>query len=69
MVRKQPKNDVSEQRRVIAVAMATTAAAEAAVKTAQAAVDIIRLAKPSLILEQDKAAVVIQTIFRGYLVI
>ncbi|KAL8538176.1 hypothetical protein ACS0TY_000220 [Phlomoides rotata] len=67
MVRKQPKLDDSEQRKVIAVAMATTAAAEAAVKTARAAVEIIRLSKPSLLVKEDKAAVVIQTIFRGYL--
>ncbi|KAL8551068.1 hypothetical protein ACS0TY_000230 [Phlomoides rotata] len=67
MVRKQPKLDDSGQRKVIAVAMATTAAAEAAVKTARAAVEIIRLSKPSLLVKEDKAAVVIQTIFRGYL--
>lgn len=65
LVRKQPRMEIpasSEQRRAFEVAMATTAAAEAAVSTAQAAVEIIRLTK------QDEAAVVIQKIFRGYLV-
>ncbi|CAI9762516.1 unnamed protein product [Fraxinus pennsylvanica] len=59
-------NAESEQRRGIAVAMAMTAAAEAAVATAQA--EIIRLTRPnSISVEQRQAAVVIQTIFRGYL--
>lgn len=70
LVRKQPKMEIpaSEQRRAFEVAMATTAAAEAAVATAQAAVEIIRLTRPSLLVKQDQAAVVIQKIFRGYLV-
>ncbi|XP_073131301.1 protein IQ-DOMAIN 17-like [Henckelia pumila] len=62
---------VRDQRRAIAVAMATTAAAEAAVATAQAAVEIIRLTKPTFCLADDKersaAALVIQTAFRRYL--
>lgn len=62
---------VSDQRRAVAVAMATTAAAEAAVATAKAAVEIIRLTKPTFLLADDKelsaAALVIQTTFRGYL--
>lgn len=64
LVRKQPRMEIpaSSERRAFEVAMATTAAAEAAVATAQAAVEIIRLTK------QDEAAVVIQKIFRGYLV-
>ncbi|XP_075495730.1 protein IQ-DOMAIN 18-like isoform X1 [Primulina tabacum] len=62
---------VRDQRRAVAVAMATTAAAEAAVATAQAAVEIIKLTKPTFLLvdgkEQSTAALVIQTAFRGYL--
>ncbi|KAK6120525.1 hypothetical protein DH2020_045720 [Rehmannia glutinosa] len=68
LVAKQPKAgniiSVSEQKRAIAVAMET---AEAAIATAQAAVEIIRLTKPSLSVKQHNAAVFIQTIFRGYL--
>lgn len=61
LVRKQPKTENSEQRRAFAVAMATTAAAEAAV-------EIIRLTRPPLLLkEKHKAALLIQKIFRGYL--
>ncbi|KZV40950.1 IQ-domain 17 [Dorcoceras hygrometricum] len=60
-----------DQRRAIALAMATTAAAESAVATAQAAVEIIRLATPTALVadnrEQTNAALVIQTAFRGYL--
>ncbi|CAK9146503.1 unnamed protein product [Ilex paraguariensis] len=57
-----------DQRRAIAVARATTAAAEAAVATAQAAVEIIRLTtRPSILVRQQHAAVIIQTAFRGYL--
>ncbi|KAK4431270.1 protein IQ-DOMAIN 14 [Sesamum alatum] len=62
LVAKQTKVDencVSERKR----AMATTAAAEAA----GAAVEFIRLTRPSLLVKEHKAAVVIQTIFRGYL--
>lgn len=59
----------AEQRRAIAVAVATTAAAEAAVATAQAAVEVVRLTTPSFFITQHKAAVLIQTAFRGYMVI
>ncbi|XP_031094023.1 protein IQ-DOMAIN 1-like [Ipomoea triloba] len=52
----------NESRHAIAVAAAT---AEAAVATAQAAVEIIRLTRPSN--RQHFAATVIQTAFRGYL--
>ncbi|XP_019185020.1 PREDICTED: protein IQ-DOMAIN 1-like isoform X2 [Ipomoea nil] len=55
----------NESRHAIAVAAATAAAAEAAVATAQAAVEIIRLTRPSN--RQHFAATVIQTAFRGYL--
>ncbi|KAA8540089.1 hypothetical protein F0562_026781 [Nyssa sinensis] len=57
----------AEQRCAIAVAMATTAAAEAAVATAQAAVEVIRLTRPSIFVREHFAAIVIQTAFRGYL--
>ncbi|KAK2995897.1 hypothetical protein RJ640_028305 [Escallonia rubra] len=56
-----------DQRRAIAMAMATTAAAEAAVATAQAAVEVIRLTRHSRFFKEHHAATVIQTAFRGYL--
>lgn len=61
---------MNESRHAIAVAAATAAAAEAAVATAQAAVEIIRLTRPSQppSSRQHFAATVIQTAFRGYLV-
>ncbi|KAK3228195.1 hypothetical protein Dsin_008057 [Dipteronia sinensis] len=56
------------QRHAMAVAAATTAAAEAAVATAQAAVEIVRLTRPtSSFVREHYAAIVIQTSFRGYL--
>lgn len=51
------------------MAMATTAAAQAAVATAQAAVEVVRLTRPTLFVKQHFAAIAIQTAFRGYLVI
>lgn len=57
----------SQQQCAITVAMATKMAAEAAVATAQAAAEIIRLATPSISVRQQPAAIVIQTAFRGYL--
>lgn len=68
------KNPVSEaadaeKRHAIAVAMATAAAAEAAVVTAKAAVEVARLTRrPSIFVREHCAAIVIQTAFRGYLV-
>jgi hypothetical protein len=59
----------AEQRHAIAVAVATAAAAEAAVATAQAAVEVARLTRPSYHPRERSAAIVIQTAFRGYLVI
>lgn len=56
------------QRQTIAVAMAAAAAAEAVAATAQAAVEIIRLTRPSLLVKEQHAAISIQTAFRGYLV-
>lgn len=61
--------EVEQERHAIAVAMATTAAAEAALATAQAAVEVVRLSKASFFLKEHNAAIVIQTAFRGYLVI
>ncbi|RWW03946.1 hypothetical protein GW17_00032865 [Ensete ventricosum] len=60
-----------EQRHAIALAVASAATAEAAVATAQAAVEVVRLTQPSssFAKEQHYAAVVIQTAFRGYLVL
>lgn len=62
-----PALDIADQRHAIAVA----AAAEAAVATAQAAVEIVRLSsKPSNYtnVTEHYAAIVIQTAFRRYLV-
>ncbi|KAG9142856.1 hypothetical protein Leryth_005610 [Lithospermum erythrorhizon] len=52
---------------LIAVAAATAAAAEVAVATAQAALEIMRLTRPSNSQKQHQAATVIQTAFRGFL--
>ncbi|KAK0591446.1 hypothetical protein LWI29_001974 [Acer saccharum] len=60
-------HEAEQQRHAIAVAMATTAAAQAAVATAQAAVEAVRLTKPSFLVKKHRAAIVIQTAFRGYL--
>ncbi|XP_022737311.1 protein IQ-DOMAIN 1-like [Durio zibethinus] len=54
----------AEQRHAIAVAIATTAAAQAAVATAQAAVEVVRLTRPSIFVREHFAAIVIQTAFR-----
>lgn len=58
----------AEQRRAITVAAATAAASRAAVATAQAAVEIVRLTRPNNFAEEQYAATLIQTAFRGYLV-
>ncbi|KAM5557779.1 protein IQ-DOMAIN 17-like [Rosa sericea] len=68
-----------EQRNALAMAVATTAAAQAAVATVQAAVEAVRLStnssssncnlyrpRPSIFV-RDYAAIAIQTAFRGYL--
>jgi hypothetical protein len=58
-----------EQRHAIALAVATAATAEAAVTTAQAAAEVVRLTRPSSsYVREHYAAVVVQTAFRGYLV-
>ncbi|WOK95201.1 protein IQ-DOMAIN 1-like [Canna indica] len=57
-----------EQRQAFALAVASAATAQAAVATAQAAAEMVRLTGPSAsFVNYDKAAVVIQTAFRGYL--
>ncbi|KAH9611783.1 hypothetical protein KSS87_011697 [Heliosperma pusillum] len=56
-----------EKRRAIEVAIATTTAAEAAVATAQAAVQFIRMSKPFISVRENQAAVIIQKAFKGYL--
>eukprot|EP01018_Ginkgo_biloba_P013270 Gb_32308 [translate_table: standard] len=67
--REVPNED--DQKHAIAVAVATAAAAEAAVASAQAAVEVVRLTRPSTHQEknprQEWAAIRIQTAFRGYL--
>ncbi|CAK9143631.1 unnamed protein product [Ilex paraguariensis] len=59
----------AEQRHAIAVAVASAVAAEAAVASAQAAMEVARLARPvpSNYAREHRAAIVIQTAFRGYL--
>ncbi|KAF3789395.1 IQ-DOMAIN 14 protein [Nymphaea thermarum] len=58
---------ITDQRHAIAVAVATAAAAEAAVASAQAAVEVVRLTRPTNLLREHHAAVKIQTAFRGFL--
>lgn len=60
-----------EEKRAILMAAATVKAAEASAKTAHAAAEIVRLtATPSSIsVTHHFAAILIQTSFRGYLVI
>ncbi|KAJ6410934.1 hypothetical protein OIU84_007649 [Salix udensis] len=58
----------AKQRHALEAAMATTAAAqEAVVATAQAAVEIVRPTRPTLLVKQHFAAIAIQKAFRGYL--
>ncbi|KAF3434179.1 hypothetical protein FNV43_RR25282 [Rhamnella rubrinervis] len=57
----------AQQRHAIAVAAATAAAAEATVATAQSAVEIVQLTRPSNFVNIHYAATIIQTAFRGYL--
>lgn len=62
--RTEPEHVKFKLERAIAVAMATTAAA------AEATAEIIRLTmRPSLPIREQQSAVLIQTAFRGYLVI
>ena len=60
---------VTEDRsHAIAVAAATAAAAEAAVVAAQAAAKVVRLAGYGRQSKQERAATLIQSYYRGYLV-
>uniref|UniRef100_A0A5B7B7Z4 Uncharacterized protein n=1 Tax=Davidia involucrata TaxID=16924 RepID=A0A5B7B7Z4_DAVIN len=60
---------VTEDRNhAIAVAMATAAAAEAAVAAAQAAAKVVRLAGYGRHSKEERAATLIQSYYRGYLV-
>ncbi|KAF9667268.1 hypothetical protein SADUNF_Sadunf15G0004800 [Salix dunnii] len=57
----------AKQRHALEAAMATTTAAQEAVATAQAAVEVVRLTRPTLLVKQHYAAIAIQKTFRGYL--
>lgn len=57
-----------ETEHAMAVAAATAAAAEAAVAAAQAAAKVVRLAGYGRMSREEKAAVRIQSYYRGYLV-
>ncbi|CAI9781491.1 unnamed protein product [Fraxinus pennsylvanica] len=60
---------IHDERHVIAMAMATPAAADAAVVTAQAVSEVARFSRPRTnYAKQRCAAIVIQTAFRGYLI-
>lgn len=61
---------VTEDRNhAIAVAVATAAAAEAAVAAAQAAAKVVRLAGYGRQSHEERAAIIIQSCYRGYLVL
>lgn len=61
---------VTEDRNhAIAVAVATAAAAEAAVAAAQAAAKVVRLAGYGRHSKEERAAILIQSYYRGYLVL
>lgn len=59
---------VTEDQHAIAVAVATAAAAEAAVVAAQAAAKVVRLAGYGRHSKEERAAILIQSCYRGYLV-
>ncbi|KAK1261449.1 Protein IQ-DOMAIN 31 [Acorus gramineus] len=69
VVMQMPEATTADQRHALAVAVATAATAEAAVATAQAAVEVVRLTRPTTgsFLREHYAAIAIQTAFRGYL--
>lgn len=58
-----------DRNHAIAVAMATAAAAEAAVAAARAAAKVVRLAGYGHHSKEARAATLIQSCYRGYLVI
>lgn len=57
-----------DRNHAIAVAVATAAAAEAAVAAAQAAAKVVRLAGYGRHSKEERAATLIQSYYRGYLV-
>ncbi|KAG1330446.1 putative protein IQ-DOMAIN 14 [Cocos nucifera] len=57
-----------DREHAIAVAVATAAAAEAAAAAAEAAAQVVRLAGYGRLSREEKAAVRIQSYYRGYLV-
>ena len=57
-----------DRNHAISVAVATTAVAEAAVATAQAAAKVVRLAGYDRHSKEERAATIIQSYYRGYLV-
>ncbi|RAL46348.1 hypothetical protein DM860_015341 [Cuscuta australis] len=61
------RSESRREKQTMAMAMATAAAAEAVAATAQAAVEMIRLTRPFLLVKEQRAATCIQTAFRGYL--
>ncbi|KAF5731311.1 protein IQ-DOMAIN 1-like [Tripterygium wilfordii] len=56
----------ANDRHAIAVAIATTTAAQAAIATAKAAAEVARLAMLSSFVKQHFAVIIIQTALRGY---
>ncbi|KAL5989386.1 hypothetical protein ACLOJK_010276 [Asimina triloba] len=58
---------IEDQKHAFAVAVATAAAAEAAVAAAQAAAKVVRLAGYRRQSEEERAAICIQSHYRGYL--
>lgn len=59
--------NADDRNHAIAVAVATAAAAEAAVAAAQAAAKVVRLAGYRRQSEEEKAVILIQSFYRGYL--
>ncbi|KAK9058039.1 hypothetical protein SSX86_022879 [Deinandra increscens subsp. villosa] len=59
--------DHDDRNHAIAVAVATAAAAEAAVAAAQAAAKVVRLAGYNRHSKEERAAILIQSYYRGYL--
>ncbi|PKA61627.1 Protein IQ-domain 1 [Apostasia shenzhenica] len=56
-----------QRQRAIAVAVATAATAKAAAAAAKAAAEVVRLTSSAANLALERAAIIIQTAFRGYL--
>lgn len=62
-------NDRQDRSHATAIAVATAAAAEAAVAAAQAAAKVVRLTGYRRHSREERAAIFIQSYYRGYLVI